>query len=350
MTVHGNHRKLKIVISVIIPAVIVLYIILVNVLVSAALVPSFMRKLDAFDDITEKSYDEQVQTDDIKENREKELSDTEVWLKETGTQKWTETSDDGYRLVAAVFFQPDVSGSKSGPAVSEAKEYANDENHKWAVILHGYTGWKEEMYPFARQYYIRGYNVLVPDLRCQGESEGDFIGMGWTDRYDVLEWIGRIIELDSDAEVVIHGQSMGAACALMVSGMEELPDNVKAVVSDCAYTDAYSMFEQDAWDWFHLPAFPIVDSANLALQVRGGYDLKKASALEAVKKSRTPTLFIHGEEDAMVPVRMAHELYDAAGCKKQLMLVEGAGHGQSQDKQPELYWDTVFAFLRREIK
>lgn len=62
-----------------------------------------------------------------------------------------------------------------------AAYFPSDESsgHKWAVILHGYTGWKEEMYPFAYQYHEWGYNVVVPDLRCQGESEGDFIGMVW---------------------------------------------------------------------------------------------------------------------------------------------------------------------------
>ena len=138
---------------------------------------------------------------------------------------------------------------------------------------------------------------------------------------------------------------MGAACALMISGMSELPDNVKATVSDCAYTSAYDMFRQDAWDWFHLPAFPLVDSANLALQLRGGYDLKKASALNSVKHSRVPILFIHGDKDTIVPVSMAYNLYDSARCKKKLLIVNGAGHAQAPDKEPEKYWHTVSEFI-----
>lgn len=321
-----SHRKRRRIILGIVLIFLLLYVILVNVLVSAALVPSFMRRLSAFEKITKKSYAQQVQSSDIKENRAEALSETDEWLKTVTLNKWYIISDDGYRLDAANF-------------------PAKESTHKWALILHGYTSWKEAMYPFAYEYYKRGYNVLVPDLRCQGESEGDFIGMGWTDRYDVLGWIRQILEKDPDAEIILHGQSMGAACALMVSGMEELSANVKAVVSDCAYTDAYSMFRQDAWDWFHLPAFPLVDSANLALQLRGGYDLKKASALDAVEHSRVPTLFIHGEEDAMIPVSMAYELYDQADCEKQLLIVKGSGHGQSQEKEPELYWDTVFTFI-----
>ena len=237
-------------------------------------------------------------------------------------------SGDGYRLVASEFL-------------------TGEDSHVWVLVLHGYTGWKEEMYPFARWYYEEGYHVIVPDLRCQGESEGDFIGMGWTDHYDCMLWIDYILKQDQKAEIVLHGQSMGAATALMMTGEEELPDNVMAVVSDCAYTDAYSMFGEKIKEWFGLPAFPLVDSACLVLKLRGGYELKAASAVNAVAKSRVPILFIHGEDDAMINVQMSKDLYAAASGYKELLIVEDAGHAQAQDKQPELYYGTIRAFLQK---
>ena len=308
----------------------IMYAVLVNILVSAALVPSFMRTLKSFEKITEQSYAKQVKTTDLQENRRAAWWETNQWLETAELRKLEQVSADGYRLVAAEF-----------PAA--------EDTHRWVVLLHGYTGWKEEMYPFALWYHTQGYHVLVPDLRCQGESDGDFIGMGWTDREDVLLWLEQILTRDPEAEIVLHGQSMGAACALMMSGMEDLPENVRAVVSDCAYTDAYSMFRQDIWDWFHLPAFPLVDSVNLALQLRGGYDLRDASALETVGRSGVPTLFIHGDRDRMIPAEMAYALYDSAACPKELLIVEGAGHAQAQDKDPAKYYGAITRFLQDYI-
>lgn len=304
----------------------VLYFILVNCLVSAALVPSFMEKLEAFERITEESYAALVQTSDIQVNRQLALNATDAWLETVEFQQIHVVSEDGYKLVAQEF-PADAGG------------------HRWALILHGYTGWKEEMYPFARWYHGEGYHVLVPDLRCQGESEGDFIGMGWTDHYDCMLWIAYILEQDQNAEIVIHGQSMGAATALMMTGESDLPDNIIAVISDCAYTDAYSMFGEKIKEWFGLPAFPLVDSACLALKLRGGYVLKDASAINAVGDSRVPILFIHGKEDAMIDVQMSLDLYEAAGCNKELLIVEEAGHAQAQDKDPERYYGTIRRFL-----
>lgn len=304
----------------------VLYVMLVNFLVSAALVPSFMEKLEAFERITEESYAAQVQTSDIKINRQMTLNATEEWLQTAESRKISVKTEDGYTLIAAEF-----------PAA--------EDNHKWVLILHGYTGWKEEMYPFAYWYHEQGYHVIVPDLRCQGESEGDFIGMGWTDHYDCMLWLDYILSQDGDAGIVLHGQSMGAAAALMISGDEELSVNIDVVISDCAYTDAYAMFGEKIKDWFHLPAFPLVDTACLVLRMRGGYDLKDASAIDAVRNSRIPTLFIHGDMDEMISVQMSKDLYEAAGCPKELLIIEGAGHAQAHEKDPEAYFGVIRVFL-----
>ncbi|MBQ6662542.1 MAG: alpha/beta fold hydrolase, partial [Firmicutes bacterium] len=244
----NSGRTWKKALGIVLIVLFILYWVLVYFLVSAALVPSFMRKLDAFEEITKKSYGEMVQTEDIKQNQKKALSAMDQWLEDVVREKQILYSEDGYRL-AAMEFRQDQQPAPGGAS------------HNWVILLHGYTGWKEEMYPFAFWYFTeKGYNVLAPDLRCQGWSDGDFIGMGYTDRADVLLWIGHILEIDQQARIILHGQSMGAACALMMTGLEELPDCVKAVVADCAYTDAYSMFRVKIGDWFHLPAFPLVDS------------------------------------------------------------------------------------------
>ena len=316
---------------VILTALFAVYVVFVYCLVSACLVPSFMDKLNAFEDITRKCYSEQVQTADIQENRSQLLRETEEWVETAERMKIHAKTSDGYRLTAV--------------------EFPTDEpdSERWVLLLHGYTGWKEEMYQFACWYHGQGYSVLVPDLRCQGESEGDFIGMGWTDHYDCTLWIDHILEQCPEADIVLHGQSMGAATALIMAGDPAVSGHIKAVVSDSAYTEAYEMFGDKITEWFHLPAGPFVDSACVMLRLRGGYNLKDASPLRAVASSDIPTLFIHGEEDRMIDVGMSYELYEAAACEKELFIVEGAGHAQAQDKDPGEYYGKIKKFLGRYL-
>ncbi len=321
-----KHKKLKIAIIFILLILFAAYWTVIYFLVDAVLVPSFMEQLQDFQRISEKGYSELVYTDDITENQAAETAIMREWFQETQKEKLTRINDDGYRLVAVKFTHEKPVG-------------------KWVLLLHGYTGIKEMMYIYAMHYYEWGYDVLVPDLRCQGESEGDYIGMGLTDAYDCIGWLDVILTEDPRADIVIHGQSMGAACALIMSGMPELPQQVSHIVSDASYTDAYTMFGEKAGEWFSLPAFPFVDSVRLMLLVRGGYDLYDASALDAVKKSRIPTLFIHGDADRMISVDQAYELYDAASCEKKLLIVEGAGHGQANYKDPENVYGVIYDWI-----
>lgn len=316
--------------AVCLAALFAVYTVFVYFLVSACLVPSFMDRLNAFEDITEKCYSEQVQTEEIRENRSQLLAETQEWMETVQRRKIQARTSDGYLLAA--------------------EEFPAGESKKWALLLHGYTGWKEEMYQFAYWYYSQGYSVLVPDLRCQGESEGDFIGMGWTDHYDCELWINHILDETPEAQIVLHGQSMGAATALIMAGSPEVSEHIAAVVSDSAYTEAYEMFGDKITEWFHLPAAPFVDSACLMLRIRGGYNLRDASPLQAVAQSSVPTLFIHGDEDQMIDVGMSYELFEAAACEKELFIVEGAGHAQAQDKDPDDYYGRIHAFLQRYLR
>lgn len=218
---------------------------------------------------------------------------------------------------------------------------------KYAIVCHGYTSKAKHMAGFVNKFYSLGYNVLAVDARAHGDSEGTKIGMGWVERFDVIEWIKYIISLEPDAQIILHGVSMGASTVLMASG-EELPKNVKAIIADCGYTSEWDEFRQEA-DVLHIPWFPVLNASSAISKVRDGYDFKQASAVEQVKKSHIPTLFIHGSKDELVPYRMLNELYSAANCEKEILTIQGAGHALSSSVAPELYWNTVETFLKKHL-
>ncbi|WP_343009607.1 alpha/beta hydrolase [Clostridium celatum] len=221
-------------------------------------------------------------------------------------------------------------------------------SNKWVITVHGYTSEGINMSSYAKNYYDMGYNVLIPDLRSHGLSEGDYIGMGWDDRLDIISWINNILEDNADAEIILHGVSMGAATVSMVSG-EDLPSNVKAIVADCGYTSVWDEFAYQLDDLFSLPQFPILNVSSLVSKVRAGYFLGTASSLKQVEKSKTPILFIHGDKDDFVPYYMIEELYNATSSKKEMLTIKDAGHAKSSEVDPETYWTTVYNFTNKYI-
>ena len=66
------------------------------------------------------------------------------------------------------------------------------------------------MASYGKHLFDLGYTVLLPDARGHGESEGDYIGMGWPERRDVVRWCQQLIAEDPEAEIVLYGVSMQA--------------------------------------------------------------------------------------------------------------------------------------------
>ncbi|PFD92623.1 alpha/beta hydrolase [Bacillus cereus] len=228
-------------------------------------------------------------------------------------------------------------------------EYRNQESsHKWSIVVHGYSGRASEMTKYIRHFYEKGYSVVAPDLRGHGNSQGDYIGMGWHDRKDIMLWIERILKEDPQAEIALFGISMGGATVMMTSG-EDLPSNVKVIIEDCGYSSVIDEFTYQLKDLFHLPKFPVMNAANTITKLRAGYDLNEGSAVKQVAKSKTPMLFIHGDADTFVPFEMLDEVYNAAKVEKEKLIVPGAGHGEAEKIDSEKYWNTVWGFVERYI-
>ena len=239
-------------------------------------------------------------------------------------EDWTLESFDGLELHAKRF----------SPAES---------SDRWAILIHGYGRDGTYAYDYAEEYLKRGWNVLIPDLRAAGESQGEFITMGALESRDVYDWAKK---LPAAAKFILHGVSMGAATALMTAALE--PKNLVAVVEDCGYTSAYEMFAAQLDKIFGLPEYPVMPCANLVCKLKTGVKISDAAPLEVVDKIKVPVLFIHGDADGLVPFEMMNKLYDACAAPKEKFVVNGAGHADSKRKDPAAYFDKIFDFLKTD--
>ena len=221
-------------------------------------------------------------------------------------------------------------------------------SHKWALLIHSYRSSHIFMNPYAVEYRARGYNTVQPDNRAHGRSGGKWIGMGYLDQFDILCWIRYILKKDPDAEIVLHGVSMGASALMMLSGQKGLPESIKVIIADSGYTSASDYLSWKLKQRFHLPPFPVIPITNISFKIAAGYYMKDASAIEAIKKNNIPILIIHGEDDQTVPVEDAYRLFDAASGRKDLFIVAKTGHGEAVNVVPEAYWNKVWDFIKEQ--
>jgi fermentation-respiration switch protein FrsA (DUF1100 family) len=252
-------------------------------------------------------------------------------------------------------------------------ERTNPASAKTVIIAHGYTGEAKEFSAFAQYFYEKlGYNILMPNARGHGNSEGKYIGFGWPERLDYLDWIDWVKTrtntvaglangsgagskseqvLLEQVQIVLFGISMGGATVMMTGG-EALPPEVKAIVEDCGYTSAEDELIWQGTSMFNLKLTedsPLIKAVNRLAEKRMGYSFTEASALEQVKKIKIPTLFIHGGADTFVPTAMVYPLYEACTAPKELYVVPGAGHGLACQTDTTEYEKRVTQFLGKYV-
>ncbi|MBR5091431.1 MAG: alpha/beta hydrolase [Ruminiclostridium sp.] len=316
----GKHRIIKA--AVITTAA----LILLELILSIVLVFFAIGSFDGMENIVDAP---RVYTDEARAVVERNISEitakTDLWYAQSEVTEVSVTADDG--------------------AVMYADMITAENSHRWAILLHGYKRTRERVRNYAGYYAQQGFNTLLPDLRGHGKSEGAFIGMGWLDRKDIIKWTEFIVSRDPEAEIVLHGVSMGGAAAMMTSG-EKLSANVKAVISDCGYTSVWEQFANVTKSYTGLPEFPLMYTASFFAKLFAGYSYEEASSLEQVRRSALPILFIHGKGDTFVYPEMAERLYEAHP-NGELLLVDEAAHGQAMYYSPDEYFTAVFGFIDR---
>lgn len=257
------------------------------------------------------------------------LEGDSAWFAENSQDRWL-TSHDGLKLHG--LYLP------------------REDSHKYAVICHGYGSIPQYGGRFAAEFYEMGYHVLAPAARAHERSEGEYASMGWLERRDIVAWVDTLVEQDPQAGIVLFGVSMGGATVMMTAGEADLSPHVKCVIEDCGYSSVWDEFAGQLKEMFGLPTFPVLDAASLVTQARAGWSFQEASAVEQLKKTKLPMLFIHGEEDTFVPYAMLDVVYEAcASPEKEKLSVPGAAHGGAAGTDPELYWATVEGFLEKYI-
>lgn len=217
------------------------------------------------------------------------------------------------------------------------------------IIAHGYKGNGETMANYAKMFHDLGYNVLMPDDRAHGHSSGKYISFGWLDRLDYQKWIQRLIQkVGADARVILYGVSMGGATVEMLSG-EKLPEQVRCIIADCGYSNIDDEMSCLLKRTFHLPKYPFLPAVSVLNVYRQGFQLKQVSSVERLHHNYRPTLFIHGEKDAYVPVSMANANFDATRGPKEKWIVKNATHAESFWVDPDNYRDHVKSFIDRYL-
>lgn len=214
------------------------------------------------------------------------------------------------------------------------------------IMMHGYQGNLErDLSGGIFRALDIGHSVLVYNHRGSGDSDGNTLTFGINESKDCLKWIDFVLNnINKDAKIILSGVSMGAATAMITSGFD-LPENVVGIIADCGYTSAKDIIKKVIRD-MKLPANLLYPFVKLGARIYGRFDLDEFSPIEQVKKSKLPTIFVHGDADTFVPMEMSKTNYEACSAeKKKFVIIEGAPHGLAFPVAREKYLEILREFF-----
>ena len=218
------------------------------------------------------------------------------------------------------------------------------------ILMHGYrSSILVDFGMVLEHYHSLGMNLLIPDQRSHGKSQGKFITFGVKESGDVRRWIDFHNRNLGSYQVIISGLSMGASTVMYLAD-EDLPDNVKGFIVDCGFTSPKAILTEVFKRVTHLPAGPSIWVANIFARIFAGFSLTQKDSRVTLSKNKLPILMVHGTEDGFVPCEMTKQSYAACAGPKEMFLVEGADHGVSFLVDKDTYISKVNAFLKMSLE
>lgn len=221
---------------------------------------------------------------------------------------------------------------------------------KTLIFLHGFTENRLAGLTYLNIYLDAGFNVLLIDSRAHGDSGGSSVTWGNYEKYDLDQWVDWVRQRFPQGTIGVHGLSMGAATALLHAELNEQNKRVAFYVADSAYSDFEALLtwqmEQRLQLSGELLPRVLLQYANIMAYLDSRFTFNQASPVRAVRNVTTPILYIHGEEDQLVPAFMSQELYRATKGPRQLYTFPKADHVSSVFVDWNRYGKLVKNFTR----
>lgn len=203
------------------------------------------------------------------------------------------------------------------------------------VYLHGNCSSRREALPYVPLLLPIGITVMAVDLSGSGLSDGDYISLGYYEKDDLSVLIEYLRSSKRCSSVGVWGRSMGAATALMYSGIDKGDGFLKGIVVDSSFCSLRQLCHELVHHYVPLLPNFLVDSAlsliKSTIRDKAKVNIDEIAPIKAIAHCRVPALFISGTNDTLVNPNHSKTLHDNYGGEKMLMIIPG-NHNSERPK------------------
>ena len=214
------------------------------------------------------------------------------------------------------------------------------------IYLHANASSRIEGLHIRRFLLKRNINLCVFDFQGSGMSEGDYISLGYHEKYQVKNIVDFVEKYPGVGKIGLWGRSMGAATSLIYTAMDK---RISATVADSPFGDFRKLAKEMVLNQVKVPGFLVEGAISIigkSCKNRNGMDINEIKAIEAVKKCNVPVIFIHARDDELVPYHHSEDLINNyLGKIKELKSVNGGHNGRRPSPLMEYVGDFFAAHL-----
>jgi alpha-beta hydrolase superfamily lysophospholipase len=206
-------------------------------------------------------------------------------------------------------------------------------HHKWPWILffHGNGEVVSDYDEISPLYHQKELNLVVADYRGYGVSSGiPTITDLAQDAHTIFKKVKEELSIKNlRKDLWVMGRSLGSISALELASHYQ--GEMKGLIIESGFPSVVRMMTH-----LGVPAH--------------GMDLQKIDqeCLKRIQKIFVPTLIIHGEQDWLVPLENAKDIYQHLGTKeKELVIIPSATHNDIMLAGFKEYFDSLQQFIEK---
>lgn len=194
-------------------------------------------------------------------------------------------------------------------AVLNAVHIKQDSAKGVVLYFHGNSGNISHLGHVANLISRKGYDAILVDYRTYGKSTGKMSEEAI--KQDAQLFYNYTLTKYNEDKIILYGRSFGTGVATGLAAANA----PKKVILESPFYSAVALGK------YRFPIFPV-----------NWLSTYRFPSNEYIKKVKCPIYIFHGNEDSVIPIAQAKNLYDEiSGGIKKFYEIEGAGHNYLQD-------------------
>jgi dipeptidyl aminopeptidase/acylaminoacyl peptidase len=216
------------------------------------------------------------------------------------------------------------------------------------IMVHGIRAYKERFIPISKQINDSGYNVVMPDLRAHGESEGQYCTFGNKEKFDISALIDTLNTMPNiNQNYIIWGQSLGAAVSLQAMAIDK---RIKLGIIESTFSDYRQIVHDYSRHTLGFEAGALIDYFIWLSENIGDFKADETIPANAAKQINQPVLMVHGTKDKRIKIEYGQQNFkNLASQQKRFIMLDGANHINVWQVGGDHYFNTVFKFIEENL-